>query len=63
MSWLELMGQSKLENWLSRQGRLFTDARIRSFYSECCRSFVPGNLTAFMAYHVVVPFHHARRPC
>ncbi|RRT39716.1 hypothetical protein B296_00050916 [Ensete ventricosum] len=35
----------------------------RSFYSKCCRSFVPGNLTAFMVDHVVVPFHHARRPC
>ncbi|RZS12168.1 hypothetical protein BHM03_00043573, partial [Ensete ventricosum] len=35
----------------------------RSFYSECCRSFVPGNLTAFMVYHVVVPFHHTCRPC
>ncbi|RWV90981.1 hypothetical protein BHE74_00038569 [Ensete ventricosum] len=34
-----------------------------SLYSECCRSSVPGNLTALMAYHVVVPFHHARRPC
>ncbi|RRT46675.1 hypothetical protein B296_00051441, partial [Ensete ventricosum] len=34
-----------------------------SFYSECCRSFVPGNLTAFIAYHAVVPFHHACRPC
>ncbi|RZS17299.1 hypothetical protein BHM03_00049428 [Ensete ventricosum] len=34
-----------------------------SFYSECCRSFIPGNLTALMAYHAVVPFHHARRPC
>ncbi|RZS04448.1 hypothetical protein BHM03_00034784 [Ensete ventricosum] len=33
-----------------------------SFYSECCRSFVPGNLTAFMVDHVVVPFHHACRP-
>ncbi|RWV92607.1 hypothetical protein GW17_00045004, partial [Ensete ventricosum] len=27
----------------------------RSFYSGCCRSFVPDNLTAFMAYHTVVP--------
>ncbi|RZS28016.1 hypothetical protein BHM03_00061566, partial [Ensete ventricosum] len=37
--------------------------RSRSFYSECCRPFVPGNLTALIAYHAVVPFHHARRPC
>ncbi|RWW51194.1 hypothetical protein BHE74_00042486 [Ensete ventricosum] len=36
---------------------------IRSFCSECCRSFVPGNLTTFMAYHAIVPFHHACRPC
>ncbi|RZR80456.1 hypothetical protein BHM03_00006504, partial [Ensete ventricosum] len=35
----------------------------RSFYSECCRSFVPGNLIALMAYDVVVPFHHVRHPC
>ncbi|RRT43930.1 hypothetical protein B296_00029364 [Ensete ventricosum] len=34
-----------------------------SFYSECCRPFVPDNLTALMVYHVVVLFHHARRPC
>ncbi|RWW43929.1 hypothetical protein BHE74_00050355 [Ensete ventricosum] len=27
----------------------------RSFYSECCRSFVPDDLTAFMAYHAAVP--------
>ncbi|RZS09945.1 hypothetical protein BHM03_00041079, partial [Ensete ventricosum] len=27
----------------------------RSFYSGCCRSFVPDNLTAFMAYHIAVP--------
>ncbi|RWW35484.1 hypothetical protein BHE74_00059582 [Ensete ventricosum] len=37
--------------------------RCRNFYSECRRSFVPGNLTALMAYHAVVPFHHARRHC
>ncbi|RZS17317.1 hypothetical protein BHM03_00049443 [Ensete ventricosum] len=35
----------------------------RSFYSECCRSFVPDNLTAFMAYHIIVPFRHACHPC
>ncbi|RZR84032.1 hypothetical protein BHM03_00010778 [Ensete ventricosum] len=35
----------------------------RSFYSECCRLFVPGNLTALMAYHAVIPFHHVCRPC
>ncbi|RRT37836.1 hypothetical protein B296_00055504, partial [Ensete ventricosum] len=34
-----------------------------AFYSECCRSFVPGNLTAFMVDHVVVPFHHVCRSC
>ncbi|RRT34871.1 hypothetical protein B296_00036594 [Ensete ventricosum] len=34
-----------------------------SFYSERCRLFIPGNLTALMAYHAVVPFHHACRPC
>ncbi|RZS17535.1 hypothetical protein BHM03_00049685, partial [Ensete ventricosum] len=27
-----------------------------SFYSGCCRSFVPDDLTAFMAYHAAVPF-------
>ncbi|RZS29030.1 hypothetical protein BHM03_00062696, partial [Ensete ventricosum] len=37
--------------------------RCRNFYSECRRSFVPGNLTALMAYHAIVPFHHARRHC
>ncbi|RWV90339.1 hypothetical protein GW17_00047463, partial [Ensete ventricosum] len=37
--------------------------RCISLYSECCRSSVPGNLTALMAYHVIVPFHHAHRPC
>ncbi|RWW16267.1 hypothetical protein GW17_00019864 [Ensete ventricosum] len=35
----------------------------RSFYSEYCRSFIHSNLTAFMVDHVVVPFHHTRRPC
>ncbi|RZS08830.1 hypothetical protein BHM03_00039856 [Ensete ventricosum] len=35
----------------------------KSLYSECCRSSVPDNLTTLVAYHVVVPFHHARRPC
>ncbi|RWW82222.1 hypothetical protein BHE74_00009324 [Ensete ventricosum] len=34
-----------------------------SLYSGCCRSFVPGNLVALMAYHAVVHLHHARRPC
>ncbi|RZR94726.1 hypothetical protein BHM03_00023474 [Ensete ventricosum] len=34
-----------------------------SFYSGCCRLYVPDNLTAFMAYHVVVPFHHVCCPC
>ncbi|RWV76816.1 hypothetical protein GW17_00062460 [Ensete ventricosum] len=34
-----------------------------SLYSECCRSFVPDNLTAFKAYHVIVPFHHAPGAC
>ncbi|RRT57745.1 hypothetical protein B296_00021152, partial [Ensete ventricosum] len=34
----------------------------RSFYSGCCRSFVLDNLTAFMAYHAVVPSHHWRPP-
>ncbi|RWV82120.1 hypothetical protein GW17_00056409, partial [Ensete ventricosum] len=27
----------------------------RSFYSGCCRSFVPDDLTAFMTYHAAVP--------
>ncbi|RWV76948.1 hypothetical protein GW17_00062298 [Ensete ventricosum] len=35
----------------------------RSLYSGCCRSSVPGNLAALVAYHVVIHFHHARRPC
>ncbi|RWW36938.1 hypothetical protein BHE74_00057999, partial [Ensete ventricosum] len=26
-----------------------------SFYSGCCRSCVPDDLTAFMAYHAIVP--------
>ncbi|RWW88005.1 hypothetical protein BHE74_00003139 [Ensete ventricosum] len=30
-----------------------------SFYSECCRSFVPDNLTTLKAYHVIVPFYYA----
>ncbi|RRT66263.1 hypothetical protein B296_00040361, partial [Ensete ventricosum] len=25
-------------------------------------SFVPGDLTVLVAYHAVIPFHHARRP-
>ncbi|RWV84211.1 hypothetical protein BHE74_00050610 [Ensete ventricosum] len=33
-----------------------------SLYSGCCRSSIPGNLAALVAYHVIVPFHHAR-PC
>ncbi|RRT75607.1 hypothetical protein B296_00019447 [Ensete ventricosum] len=33
-----------------------------SFYSECCRSFLLDNPTAFMAYHAVVLFHHVRCP-
>ncbi|RRT52385.1 hypothetical protein B296_00025799, partial [Ensete ventricosum] len=35
----------------------------KSLYSGCCRSFVPGNPVALVAYPVVVRFHHARRPC
>ncbi|RZS13051.1 hypothetical protein BHM03_00044588 [Ensete ventricosum] len=29
--------------------------RRSSFYSGCCRSFVPDDLTAFMTYHATVP--------
>ncbi|RRT53115.1 hypothetical protein B296_00034983 [Ensete ventricosum] len=29
--------------------------RRSSFYSRCCRSFVPDDLTAFMTYHATVP--------
>ncbi|RZS08518.1 hypothetical protein BHM03_00039492 [Ensete ventricosum] len=35
----------------------------KSLYSGCCRSSVPGNPVALVAYPVVVRFHHARRPC
>ncbi|RWV92683.1 hypothetical protein GW17_00044897 [Ensete ventricosum] len=38
-------------------------SRCKSLYSGCCRSFVPSNLVALVAYPVVVRFHHARRPC
>ncbi|RWW45917.1 hypothetical protein BHE74_00048200, partial [Ensete ventricosum] len=34
-----------------------------SLYSGCCRSSVPGNPVALVAYPVVVRFHHAHRPC
>ncbi|RZR73681.1 hypothetical protein BHM03_00026944 [Ensete ventricosum] len=50
-------------NVISASNFLHFQDTAQSFYSECCRSFVPGNLTAFMAYHIIVPFHHARRPC
>ncbi|RZR82840.1 hypothetical protein BHM03_00009368 [Ensete ventricosum] len=43
--------------------RLLQGGRVGSFYSECYRSFVPDNLTALKAYHVVVPFHHALGAC
>ncbi|RZR88298.1 hypothetical protein BHM03_00015853 [Ensete ventricosum] len=43
--------------------RLLQEGRVGSLYSGCCRSSVPGNLVALMAYHATVPFHHARRPC
>ncbi|RWV78730.1 hypothetical protein GW17_00060251, partial [Ensete ventricosum] len=33
----------------------------KSLYSGCCRSSVPGNPVALVAYPVVVRFHHARR--
>ncbi|RZR75329.1 hypothetical protein BHM03_00054797 [Ensete ventricosum] len=39
------------------------DEWCRSFYSGCCRSFVPDNLTAFIVYHATVPSHHACCPC
>ncbi|RZR71268.1 hypothetical protein BHM03_00004269 [Ensete ventricosum] len=54
------------EEVLRKSGGLFSLSFLlwcRNFYSECCRLFVPGNLTALMAYHVVVPFHHVCRPC
>ncbi|RRT31626.1 hypothetical protein B296_00045660 [Ensete ventricosum] len=35
----------------------------KSLYSGCCRSSVPGNPVALVAYLVVVRFHHARCPC
>ncbi|RZS12074.1 hypothetical protein BHM03_00043466 [Ensete ventricosum] len=34
-----------------------------SLYSGCCRSSVPGNPVALVAYPVVIRFHHSRRPC
>ncbi|RWW50873.1 hypothetical protein BHE74_00042836 [Ensete ventricosum] len=34
-----------------------------SLYSGCCRSSVPGNPVALVAYPVVVRFHHVCRPC
>ncbi|RWW45589.1 hypothetical protein BHE74_00048557, partial [Ensete ventricosum] len=36
---------------------------LESLYSGCCRSSVPGNLAALVAYHVVIHLHHARHPC
>ncbi|RZS04527.1 hypothetical protein BHM03_00034871 [Ensete ventricosum] len=52
-----------LEVQLGKSATGMVELGCKSFYSECCRLFVPGNLTALMAYHVVVPFHHACRPC
>ncbi|RWW39840.1 hypothetical protein BHE74_00054794, partial [Ensete ventricosum] len=47
-----------------RVGRqLLKGGRCRSLYSGCCRSSVPGNLAALVAYHAIIYFHHARRPC
>ncbi|RZR72638.1 hypothetical protein BHM03_00015416 [Ensete ventricosum] len=34
-----------------------------SLYSGYCRSSVPINPVALVAYHTVVHFHHADRPC
>ncbi|RWV82069.1 hypothetical protein GW17_00056462 [Ensete ventricosum] len=34
-----------------------------SFYSECYRSFIPDIFIAFITYHIVIPLHHACRPC
>ncbi|RWW30117.1 hypothetical protein GW17_00005316 [Ensete ventricosum] len=31
----------------------------RSLYSGCCRSSVPGDMAALVAYHAVAHFHHA----
>ncbi|RWW82096.1 hypothetical protein BHE74_00009469 [Ensete ventricosum] len=47
--------------WKAEEMR--ASGRCRSFYNEYCRLFVPDNLTTFMAYHIIVPFHHAYRPC
>ncbi|RRT58882.1 hypothetical protein B296_00027055 [Ensete ventricosum] len=47
-----------------RVGRqLLKGGRCKSLYSGCCRSSVPGNLAALVAYHAIIYFHHARRPC
>ncbi|RRT61514.1 hypothetical protein B296_00012817 [Ensete ventricosum] len=43
--------------------RLKDAVTCNSLYSGCCRSSVPSNLIALVAYPVVVRFHHARRPC
>ncbi|RZS18373.1 hypothetical protein BHM03_00050629 [Ensete ventricosum] len=43
--------------------RLKDAGTCKSLYSGCCRSSVPSNLIALVAYPVVVRFHHARRPC
>ncbi|RZR98177.1 hypothetical protein BHM03_00027502 [Ensete ventricosum] len=55
-------GSRLLDWWSSGRAEVFR-LGCRSFYSECCRPFVLGNLTAFMVYHVVVLFHHVHRPC
>ncbi|RWW55652.1 hypothetical protein BHE74_00037693 [Ensete ventricosum] len=46
------------------QGEALLDATcFESLYSGCCRSSVPGNLAVLVAYHAVIHFPHARRPC
>ncbi|RWW01961.1 hypothetical protein GW17_00034978 [Ensete ventricosum] len=68
-------GSRLLEWWSSGRAEVFQlgsaadsykqigSGRCKSLYSGCCRSSVPGNPVALVAYPVVVRFHHARRPC
>ncbi|RWV92924.1 hypothetical protein GW17_00044655 [Ensete ventricosum] len=53
----------ELVSGLHGESFAFDLGRYESLYNECCRSSVPSNFTALMTYHIIVPFHHACRPC
>ncbi|RWW36435.1 hypothetical protein BHE74_00058544, partial [Ensete ventricosum] len=58
----------RLDGWnlgvrLGKSTAGIVELGFKSLYSGCCRSSVPGNLAALVAYHAIVHLHHARRPC